>query len=608
MTGSLVSSARPAASGAPALWSRVAAVGLPVVVIAVLALYATAGWLRREFALRHGNEGYPLFSELIAADPLRPGLVFLLVAAGYTAVFFALRWLVARASGPVGTGLGRTGRAAKTVDWVFARWWRLSLALLVLWAPLLALRWPGAVNPDFALMVTEIAQRRSEFPGDAFKPYDIYPIAYHLLPAGDLIWSNQHNAFLTLIYGGMAGVSGAVFQSYIPGVVVLTTGQALFTVFALGRALALAARHVERRWVKVAGLALTAGSVMTPLWSMDLSKNPLFAAAVVWWLALLLEFAFGHEIRRRWGAEVAAATVVVLVSVKFGVYVAALGLMLLLITRRRPRLLLAALLTPILVFVVLLRGLMVAGLVIPDDSVETRVVQLQQMALTLREHPDALDERDRARLERVFDIEAMTRVYDPDNADPVKSSGLDDNGSYRWRTVSAEDWSHVTGIWARLGARYPALYVDAFLLKSHRYLDIASESPPWPPLRTITWSVTYSLDLTGVNDGGRELLASGLAAAHREPVLRLVMSASAWAVATILLCTVAISLRRPRAALYALPLALQAGVALLSPLNGAARYLLGLVYAAGLVFMALGMRDGTAHTPAPLGSERSGAP
>lgn len=564
---------------------RVAAVLLPAIVIGVIAAYTAVGWLRR--AHEAATHAEPLlFSRELAEHLPLAALVFVVAAAVCAGVVIALRW-VARAALASGSG-GAPGTLGAAVAWVYARWWRLALVLAVVWAPLLALRWPGAVNPDFALMVTEIAKTRSEFaPGEA-RPFDVYPIAYSLIPDGELVWSNQHNAFLTLVYGGVAALSGVLFHSYVPGIVLLSGTQALFTLFALGRALQLVGRGVARPGMKAAALALTAAGAMIALWSMDLSKNPLFAAAFVWWLALVIDRALLSR-RRWWVAETLVATTVMILSVKFGLYVALAGALLLLLHRAGWRAVALGVLVPVAVLQVALRGLIGVGVVIPDDPTEARVTQLQQVALIAREDPAALTPERRAVIERVFDLDAMVAAYVPETADPVKSSGFEDNGSYRWRTVQPQDWDGFTGVWLQLAAERPDLFVDAFLLKSDKYLDPAADTYPWPPLRTWDWTVSYSLDLSGVNPGGRSALEAGLAAAYASPA-RYLISPSAWAVLTLLLCAVAVSLRRPGAMTWSLLLALQIGVALLAPLNGSGRYLLGVIYAAGVVFLALGLR------------------
>ncbi|WP_261166394.1 DUF6020 family protein [Microbacterium sp. Marseille-Q6965] len=566
---------------------------LAVIVVTVLAAYATAGWLRRRFEASHPGE-YPLFTQLVGDDPLLTAAVFGGTAAGYAVVLFVIRFVATRALRRHGGATPSPGRAAVAVEWAFAAWWRLALVLVVLWSPLLVLRWPGAVNPDFALMVTEITTARSEYAPDAFKPYDVYPIAYSLIPEGDLLWSNHHNAFLTLLYGLVTGASGVLLHSYIPAIVVLASSQAAFTIFALARALQLLGRHVAKSWPKAVALALTVGCVMTPLWSMDLSKNPLFAAAFVWWFGLVVHAVLSRDaVRRGWVWEIAIATTVMIVSAKFAVYIAVVGALFLVFRRRGWLGVVLGMLLPVLVFQIVLRGLIGLGVVISDDPVEARVLQLQQVALTLREHPNALNDDERAEVEKIFDIEQMTKVYNPENADPVKSSGYEENGSYRWRTVRQEDWSGFTEIWAKLAARHPDTYLNALLLKSDRYLDPLARAYPWPPLAALDWQLSYTFDLTGVNDAGRAALQTGLADVYESP-FRYLISPSIWAIFTILVSAAAITLRRPGVLAWTVPLALQAGVAILSPLNGSGRYLLGLTYSAGLVVLALLAQRGDA--------------
>jgi MFS superfamily sulfate permease-like transporter len=76
---------------------RFGAVAVPVIVIAVLSLFSTVGWLDRN--MDRGQGEYLLFVEVAGSHTKLTLTVFLISVAVYTAVFLAARFLLRRVLG-----------------------------------------------------------------------------------------------------------------------------------------------------------------------------------------------------------------------------------------------------------------------------------------------------------------------------------------------------------------------------------------------------------------------------------------------------------------------------------------------------------------------------
>ncbi|QCW52030.2 hypothetical protein FE634_19380 [Nocardioides dongxiaopingii] len=590
------------------------ALGWTVAVVAVglVVLATTAGFVER--LLRPDDAPYSLVSREVGDHPLAVLAILVVVAVPYVLAF---RWLCARTAAwrdgvTAPTPTGRWVRVAALVDHVFARWYRVAAVLAIVWLPFYLTSFPGQPSPDAANMFTEFLQRRSDFagapplaPADLTAPYVDYPTSTYLMdampPGSDSMWSNHHPLFLMLGYGSICWVSIQLFGSLVPAIVLISAASALFTLVAFGRALTLLGRHVPSWWHRGLALALTLLSPLIALWSMAEHKNQLFCAAFVWWLALLARLVHSPEpVGRRWYAETVAVSLVMAVSVQFGWIVLVAQALALLVTRHRVAGLVAVGVPAVLVYASI--ALVTAGgAAVPSDPVETKGTQMQLLALTLREHPDALTERERADLSRIFDLDEMVAVFDPSSSDPLKSTGPLErkSGSFRYETVQPEDWDVLNPVVVRLAREYPATFVDGLFLKSYRYLDPFDEGtdwyPPWSPgyERTVDGHQVAPVELNATLRGTtRDVARSCYSSFPCRPTL----SHGVRTVALVLLLAAAIAVRRRYAWLWALPFALQLGIAGVSPLSAGGRYVLAFTYALGVVVLLLATSDRSDET------------
>lgn len=595
---------RPGSSRVPPVPARLTTLHAVLATVAgwfavvVVATATAIGFVARFLA--PDDAPYFLLTATVADHPLASLVIWALCVAAYALGFRALcRWLDRWRHGV--TSAPAQGRRAQRVqrwtEWIFARWWHAAVALAVVWSPWILLSWPGQPNPDFARMIGEFLLERSDFTDGVIAPFEAYPTSHYLLPDSERIWSNHHNFFLMLYYGGVSWVSIALFDSLMPGIFLLSTLSLLFTLVAFGRAFSILGRLVPSWKVRATVFGIAAATPLIALWGLSHTKNHLFAAAFVWWLALVAQYVHSpRPVGRRWYVETALVSTAVAVSVLFGWMLLVAQALVMLGVRRGRFAPLAVMALPALLVHGTVSAAVAFGLLIPSDPIETKGVQLQQLSLILREHPDALSEEDREALGRIFDLEAMAAAYDEDISDPVKSTGpyATKTESFRYQTVRPEDWDDFTGIWLRAGAEHPDTFADALAAKSYRYLDPFDEGthfyPPWDgDYERVVGE--HSMAPVPVNSLTRPALRGVAFGCFEVEGCRPLLSHSVKTVAVVLICAGAIVVRRRFAWVWAMPFALQVGIVAMSPLAAGGRYALGFTYGLAVVIALMALDD-----------------
>ncbi|MDO9456981.1 DUF6020 family protein [Nocardioides sp.] len=594
-------------------------------VVVVVAVATTAGLCARY--LTPDGAPYLLLSREVGDHTLLALLFLGLSLAAYSVVFLGLRAVLdAWRDGPEhpAPAGARAGQLVRVVDWTFARWWRVSLVLAVLWLPWFLSSFPGQPSPDPSNMITEFVSRRSDFAGASLfadgsgtPPYVDYPTSTYLLTDGDSLWSNHHPFFLMLAHGSVCSVSIAVFDSLVPALVVLSAASVVLTLVAFGRALAILGALVPGWRHRALALVVLGLSPLIALWSMAEHKNQLFCAAFVWWLALLARLVHHDgptsDLGRRWYVETFVVSWLMAVTVQFGwILLVAQTLAMLLVRRRRVAVVVAVGLPAVLVYGSISIATS-AGALIPSDPIETKGVQLQVLALVLTEHPDALTAQERADLSQVFDLDAFVASFDPSTSDPLKSTGPLErkSASFKYETVDPDDWRTFNGIVADVAKRYPETAVDGLFLKSYRYLDPFDAGTDWYP----PWSPSYDRTIDGhrVAPLAPNLTLRGHTRdrafdCYGASVCRPVISHGVRTVVVVLLLAAAIGVRRRFAWLWALPFALQLAIAGVSPLSAGGRYVLAFTYGLAIVLLLLAIEDRPRPAPPAPGSRREQEP
>ena len=325
-------------------------------------------------------------------------------------------------------GLGAQLRAV-VVRYPVRSYLLLCSVVLLSWVPCLLAFWPGIFSYDLPMQTAEALSGRL---------------------------TGHHPPFHTLLWGVCLALDGDL------GGLRATTIYALMQMVVLASALAAVpwtlARHGGRAWVCVLALLLPVLNPVIHLFSINPTKDVLFAAALVMLLLRLYVLAVeGVRVlgRRSFWAGYCAIALACCLLRNNAVYALALAVPVSACMVGRTgwrRMLVLSLLSVAL-------GLVASGVlygvldVVPGSVGEALSVPLQQLARVVRDDPDSLTAEQRKVLSAFLPVDQIGDLYTPRLADPVKGSFSAQGGQL----------AELLGVWVSLGASHPVTYLDAFL-------------------------------------------------------------------------------------------------------------------------------------------------
>ena len=467
---------------------------------------------------------------------------------------------------------------------------------------------------------------------------DIYPTAHYMWPDNPTYLTDQHNVVLTVLYGAVAAVSRYFTDSNDAGIVVLAALQWLFAAFCCS---ATANRFFNLPWRRLgvgtfdfshperhdcwnmrdythpeAGVVarpsrLRAGAktrfvillffMVCPLAvfaTISLTKSPLFAFAFVWWFGVWYELHMTHikalptinskptRLRKRSIMAFTISSCVMLISAKYAWYIILFTLILALINdRKRWKTYLVALLLP----TILIHGGIVfltnTGAIIGGDPIESRGIQLQQIARVAKYNPKGIPADAAKKLEPIFNLDQMAEAYSWQDADPVKSSGIQSKKvSYKWRTVTEDDMKNFNEAWLEIVVANPVIALDAFFAECFGYFDVTDL-----PYVSMDYYVNNDYVQSGnewihlYNHDWRDAVAGFAKGWGNIPVVGWVTHGNLYVTLMLLVGAAEVVLRRWRSLSWHLPLLLLMGVMITAPANNFERHMLPVAFVFGFV-------------------------
>ncbi len=475
----------------------------------------------------------------------------------------------------------------------------------------------------------------------SFVPMDIYPTAHYLWPSQPTYLTDQHNIVLTVIYGATAAVSRYFTDSNDAGIVLLAFAQFAFAAWC---AAATANRFLNRPWLKCAKLNLqkldsqkvdsqkldsqSTDAQLTPLFArfavivmfllnplvvcstIALTKSPLFAFAFLWWFGINYEISqtktcatsainptsdatsstdatsspsASSPQKLRWHTvlELIISVCVMLIAAKYAWYILLIQCVLLLIfEHKRWRLWLCTLLLPTIIIHGALLLLISSGAIINGDPIESRGIQLQQIARVAKLDPNSIPKSAKRIIAPIFNLDQTAEAYKPYDADPVKSSGLQSKKvSYRWRYVTRDNIKKLNLAWWQIVTHSPLVATDAFLAKTYGYFDIFDRPYVGPEYYIDTDNIHNSEWIKYWNPRWRSQLSSSISTFSDVPVVSWPIHGNTFVIFTLMIGVAEIVLRRWRTVLWHIPLALLVGVMIMAPANNFERHMLPLAFA-----------------------------
>ncbi len=534
----------------------------------------------------------------------------------------------------------RFGITAAKIRTFLARWivrctdrrWKIALVLFIgwLWVPTTLL---AAFGADLRSQAREFSWAWNQWTGlkqpyigfFSFVPMDIYPTAHYLWPDNPTYLTDQHNILLTIYYGATLAISRYITEANDLGIVTLAATQWLF---AIGCVAATMHRFVNLPWLcrndcadfthperteqrfapkrfgrpecgmrailppqaahaptRMVVLLFFLVCPLAVFSTISLTKSPLFAFAFLWafgiWYELDATRKRGQRVPPRTLAALITANAVMLASAKYAWYVLLFELALALFAdRRRWKIYVIGILIP----TVLIHGgismAISSGLIISGDPIESRGVQLQQIARIAQRAPETIPDSAREKLATVFNLDQMAEAYTPQDADPVKSSGIQSKKvSYRWRSVTPQDMKQFNEAWAQIVKANPLVALDALMAKCYGYFNVADV-----PYTSMEYYVNNDQIRSGttwikyVNRNWRTSVSKKTSSWSKTPVLGWVMHGNFYVVATLLIGAAEVVLRRWRALSWHLPLLLLMGVMISAPANNFERHMLPVAF------------------------------
>lgn len=521
------------------------------------------------------------------------------------------------------------------------RWWKIFLIFIVgwLWVPLTLL---SAYGADVNSQAREFSWAWNQWTGlqqpyigfFSFVPMDIYPTAHYLWPHNPVYLTDQHNIVLTVLYGAATAISRYFTGSNDAGLVTLSALQWLFAAFVCSATAnrffnlpwlhdtsrthdfshperpqmmkpldflrpsrgmgapgaRLVSRGTSRFWIVIFYLCCPLVLFST----ISLTKSPLFAFAFVWWFGCLYELFMTYRktgavhTRPKTVAALVLSSVVMLISAKYGWYIIVIQVVCSLIAdRKRWKIYVLALLLPVILIHGGTQYLVNSGKIIGGDPIESRGVQIQMIARVAKMDPTSIPQSAREKLAPIFNLDQMAAAYNRQDADPVKSSGIQSKKvSYKWRTVTQADMKQFNAAWLEIVKANPRIAMDAFFAECYGYFDVFD-----PPYVTMSYYINngYVQDsstwIKDWNHNWRDHVVHIANTWSKIPVLGWLVHGNTYVVATLLIGAAELVLRRWRALSWHLPLLVLMGVMVLAPANNFARHMLPLVFCLGFLIL-----------------------
>ncbi|RFT26615.1 beta-carotene 15,15'-monooxygenase, partial [Gardnerella vaginalis] len=497
----------------------------------------------------------------------------------------------------------------RTLEWCFyhstCRKRNIFLTLIIgwLWAPITLL---AAYGADICSQIREYSWTWNQITGIkqpyigffSFVPADIYPTAHYLWPAKPTYLSDQHNIVLTLIYGAVAAVSRYFTESNDAGIILLAIMQFILAAWCCA---ATANRFLNTPWAK-SKTSGTQAALPTPIFfrsaviitflfsplvvfsTIALTKSPLFAFAFVWWFGISYELHCTIQntkiSRKHTILELIISVCIMLIAAKYAWYILVIQFVLLMFySIKRWKIWVLCILLP----TILIHGAIIiaisSGAIINGDPIESRGVQLQQIARIAKLDPKSIPHKAAREIAPIFNLNQTAEAYTPQDADPVKSSGLQSKKvSYRWRYITKDDMKKFNHAWWLMVKHSPIVATDAFLAKSYGYFDILDIPYVGPEYYINTDNIKNSEWIRYWLPEWRAGVSNTVESWSNTPILGWLIHGNLYVVGTLLIGVAEIALKRWKTLVLHIPLALLMGVMVLAPANNFERHMLPITF------------------------------
>lgn len=322
---------------------------------------------------------------------------------------------------------------------------RVAAVLLAAWLPYLFFMYPGNLSNDTTGQLT---------------------MFYTLMGHGERWITAHHPVFDTLVFGAITYPFYAIGHFRI-GVFICIAIQELMTAISFGVAFAWVRERLSiSDEVFAIVLSFTALCPVVPLMVCSLSKDTFFSWTYLLWLVFFLDCVVVGRVDRRHFIVLAATGALMVLTKKYGFFVASISLAVLVISFLAKKEFHTALISFALVLVVgIAYGLAIPLLnsvthADPAYKSDTLIVPLQQVAMAYSRHPEDFSSEDLETVSKFINTDVINSgQWNKTNAGSIKSY-VDSStpGGY-----TNEQIAHFLSIWWKIGLMHPGSYVDGWL-------------------------------------------------------------------------------------------------------------------------------------------------
>lgn len=479
-------------------------------------------------------------------------------------------------------------------------WWKCFLFIIICWLPYVIILYPATMNPDTVNQLTE-------FFGHGNWVHDDFPIGWYLLKGHGYSISNQHNFFLTLLYGFNFKLGLNLFNSSSLGLFISSLEQLLCLNGVFTYSL-VTFHRLKMPYAGIKKFALFyALFPMLPIIGMFLTKNVFYSICFIWSILLIVNKGEQHQsVTWKWWICFVLSIVGQLATEKYAIYIVVMTCILLLVLEWKDTDIKSLAIIMISISLIFVGGqhVLFAKLGVSNgDPIEGKSVMLQSTALYQIKYPHDITSDQKRVLNKVFVLKNLKYLYTPGISDPIKSSGrkkigLQPDGlfnqhiskkwieGYRYRTVTKKDMKQYNSVWLQLMMKHPKVLFQAFMEQGYGYLDVlyrqedSSVVAPSNALNVgnITGIVPVKKKLIVVKaprhfEKIRKIIVVIFSSLVKIPPFMVLLSGTILISVTIIEWLILLRLHLYRQSFLLLSFLMQVPIFMLSPVNGSQRYM-----------------------------------
>lgn len=475
--------------------------------------------------------------------------------------------------------------------------WRFFFWIFVAWLFYLIVLFPGSASWDTLNQFSEFFGKKISW---------VYPTAQYLLHSGQSTISDHHPFLLTLYYGGLIKFGVSLGSEKI-GLFLITLIQTLYTIAIFSMSLVtFETLKLRRKTINIL-FYFYCFFPLFPLYAMYQVKNSIYGPTLLWFCLLVIKALIDNNqlSKTSWRIMMVVNLLLQVISIKYGFYVAIISsLVAILVFHHNWKSVLFFMIVPVIAFRIAYSSLSTTLNIIPGDPIEMYSIPLQQTGRYLKYYPNDVTKHEKKVLSKMFVIDNIAGAYTPEVSDAMKSGGGGSPLVYKYPTVTKKDMADYKKVWFKMMFRHPGIYLEAFFNQTYEYFNLYPETnlhsqnlafdqfplnvPKHDKNQYVfhTSGHKFSSNYSQSNKFGRNIIINLLNFLVSIPGVSLLFRGTSYVFFALLILSLMFANRLNLKYLTVfVPILLQLGVCILSPVNGSQRYLYPFIYCGPFLFV-----------------------